>query len=300
MTASDPVIVVRPPAGAPASPLVCDSPHSGTRYPTDFGHAVDLPALRRSEDTHVDALWESVPRSGGTLICATFPRSYIDANREETDLDVAMIEGTWPHPVRPTPRTLALGSGLVWRDTPEHLSIYQRRLSTTQLAHRIEGYWRPYRNALLRELTRIHDGWGAWWHLNLHSMPSNAYERLGLPPGKPLADVVLGDRHGTTCDAAFRDVVARAFSERGYSVAINDPYEGAELVRISGDPSHQRHSLQIEINRALYMDEATRERNAGFDSLRSDIARVIEGVRTHVQAKSAALLPPHGEVTTRP
>lgn len=131
-------------------------------------------------------------------------------------------------------------------------------------------------------------------------MPSNAYERLGLPKTRVLADVVLGDRHGTTCEAGFVDLVASAFRAGGYTVAINDPYEGAELVRVAGDPARNRHSLQIEINRALYMDEHTREPNAGFGALRAAIGEVLRQVADHVRHRVGDTPQKHMRVTSAP
>ncbi|MBI2772025.1 MAG: N-formylglutamate amidohydrolase [Burkholderiales bacterium] len=284
-----------PSHGVPAIPLVCDSPHSGTWYPQDFGHAIARAPLRQSEDTHVDALWAGVPQVGGTLLCANFPRSYLDANRDQADIDVAMIEGTWPHAAHPSPRCLELGIGLIWRETPERLPIYTRKLSVGEVEQRIASCWRPYREALARLLDEAAQKHGGCWHLNLHSMPSNAYERLALPP-RPLADVVLGDRHGTTCGPGFVDSVAQAFRARGYSVAVNDPYEGADLVRISGAPGRNRHSLQIEINRAIYMDEKTREPGPGFAALKDDIGQVLRDVSAFVQHNAAALAKTEGAV----
>jgi N-formylglutamate deformylase len=278
MTPVQPVVVLPSATGVTPLPLVCDSPHSGTHYPADFGHAIDLAALRRSEDTDVEALWAGVPAIGGTLVHATFPRSYIDANRDEADIDLSMIDGEWPHPVRPSARCLEVGNGLIWRQTPEHYPIYGRKLSAAEVSRRIEQYWRPYRQAVAKELERAA---GGYWHLNLHSMPSNVYERLGLPP-RPAADIVLGDRRGTSCDTAFREVVKDAFASRGYSVAINDPYEGLELVRLSGAPERRRHSLQIEINRGLYMDEKTRERLPDFEMLQADIGEVLLALRSYI------------------
>lgn len=280
-----PFILCAPEAGVSPIPLVCDSPHSGTDYPSDFGHAVDRAALRRSEDTHVDTLWSAVPSWGGSLVCATFPRSYIDANRVETDVDVSMLDGEWPGPVDPSPRCVALGNGLVWRLTPEMLPIYDRRLGTHELAHRIEHYWRPYRRAVDEQLEQAAGRFGGYWHLNLHSMPSNAYERLGLP-ARRAPDVVLGDLDGRTCEPEFLDVVRRAFADRGYGVSVNDPYKGQDLIRTAGRPGENRHSLQIEFNRALYMDEKTREPNAGFAALRADIGLVLREVACFVRTRA--------------
>jgi N-formylglutamate deformylase len=283
------VTVTGPAPGATALPLVCDSPHSGTDYPPDFNHAIARAALRRCEDTDVDALWESIPAAGGTLVCAHFPRSYIDANRDESDIDVSMIEGEWPAAARPTQRCTALGNGLVWRKTPDLRDIYDRRLLVQEVQGRIEGYWRPYRTAVVEQLAHAAKRHGGCWHLNLHSMPSNAYERLGLGSRGPLADVVLGDRGGTTCAPQFLAAVKEGFEAEGLRVTVNDPYEGAALVRLAGNPVAQRHSLQVEINRALYMDEATRERSGGFGALKAAIDRVVARVAGFVAQEAQGL-----------
>lgn len=279
-----PVTLLGPRFSVDPLPLVCDSPHSGTHYPADFRYSVDGAALRKSEDTHVDALWSGVPDVGGTLVCAEFPRSYIDPNRQEADVDVAMLDGAWPHAVDPSPRCIEQGNGLVWRLTPEYLPIYARLLSPDELEHRITHYWKPYRQALEESLARTAERFGGWWHLNLHSMPSNAYERLGRP-AQPLADVVLGDLDGGTCAPEFLDAVSQAFKSRGYSVAVNDPYKGQALVRMLGRPAENRHSLQVELNRVLYMDEKTRAPNAGFADLKADIDLVLCDVAAFVRSR---------------
>jgi len=177
--------------------------------------------------------------------------------------------------------------------------IYGRKLSADEVARRIERYWRPYRQAVAAELEHTAARHGGYWHLNLHSMPSNVYERLGLP-ARPAADVVLGNRRGTTCDAAFTEAVRAAFASRGYCVALNDPYEGLELVRLAGSPERRRHSLQIELNRALYMNEATRERLPDFQALHADIGRVLADLRAYIEARPRPLPTGHGPLTSAP
>lgn len=266
-----------------AIPLVCDSPHSGTHYPDDFGCAVDFSDLRRCEDTHIEKLWAAVPGVGGTLIHARFPRSYTDANRTEFDIDVGMLEGEWPGRTQPSKRCLELGNGLIFSKTTTLQPIYARKLSISEVQHRIQTCWRPYRHALSQALEDARQRHGKRWHLNLHSMPSNAYERLGLPPGKVLADVVLGDLHGASCSQDFTVFVAQAFEQRGYTVAINDPYSGMDLLSTHGDPAHQSHSLQIELNRSLYLDESTREPLPRFSQVQTDITSLLTDVARFVQ-----------------
>lgn len=278
-----------PPAGPPI-PLVCDSPHSGTDYPPDYGFAVAIEELRRLEDTHVQWLWDSVPRVGGTLVHALFPRSYIDPNRDERDIEPELLSEPWPDELRPTARTLALGNGLISRLTPGREAIYARRLSVREVAHRIERCWQPYRQAVAQALARasLASPGGGYWHLNLHSLPGNVYERLGRAAPGPLADIVLGDLHGASCGAALTDAVTQAFRRRGYTVALNEPYAGQDLLRAFGDPARGRHSLQIELNRAIYLDERTRERLPRAHAVRDDIAAALQEIASHIRAACAA------------
>jgi N-formylglutamate deformylase len=258
--------------------LVCDSPHSGTRYPEDFGYAVALDDLRQCEDTHVESLWSGVPHAGGTLLHAHFPRSYIDTNRASTDIEPALLSEPWPGEVQPSDRCMRLGNGLLYSKTNWLTPIYARKVDVDEVRHRIDTCWRPYREALRTLLDRTRARFGRAWHLNLHSMPSNAYERLGLTSTKPLADVVLGDLRGQTCTAGFTRCVAEAFETLGYSVSINDPYAGGDVVRVHGRPAEGCESLQVELNRGLYLDEKTREPNARFEHTRRDIDLVLQRV----------------------
>jgi N-formylglutamate deformylase len=152
---------------------------------------------------------------------------------------------------------------------------------------RIDRCWKPYHRALVSAAEVAVARWGGYWHLNLHSMPHDAYRRLGMDIDKPLADFVLGDRHGTTCAAAFVDAVRDALQRQGFTVAVNDPYEGQELVRMMGEPHEGRHSLQIEINRSLYMNEATREPHGRFEDVRAALGGVLEEVAVYVRQQVA-------------
>ena len=276
---------IRHDPAAPAIPLVCDSPHSGTEYPADFGHVVSLEKLRQGEDTHVDALWKAVPEVGGTLLAALFPRTYIDPNRTLVDLDPTMIEGEWPEPLSPGVKTV-LGKGLIWSRMDTETPIYNRQLSIQEVRSRIDSYYQPYHDALGELVERRYADFGALWHLNLHSMPSDAYRRLGMDPNRNLADFVLGDRDGTTCGREFVDLIASSLRDKGYSVAVNDPYKGVQLIAKIGDPEQNRHSLQIEINRAVYMDEVTREPNESFDRLQHDLNDLLREVAQYIRSRT--------------
>ena len=284
--ATAPAVVRHDPAGG-AIPLVCDSPHSGTSYPADFAHAVHLAHLRQGEDTHVDALWQAAPEVGATLIAANFPRTYIDPNRTLADLDPDMLDGPWPEPLEPGEKT-RLGKGLIWSRMDAQTPVYDRKLSVAEVQTRIDDYYLPYHQALEEVVRERYERFGALWHLNLHSMPNDAYERLGIVSERPLADFVLGDRDGSTCEPEFVELIESFLLGRGYTVARNDPYKGVQLIAKMGSPANRRHSLQVEIRRPLYMDEVTRERNEGFTTLQSDLTDLLKVVAAYVAKQVAA------------
>lgn len=288
MQGNDPLFTLHAPQ-APAIPLVCDSPHSGTTYPADFSHAVPRALLRAAEDTHVEALWAAAPAVGATLLEAHFPRSYVDLNRALDDVDPALLATPWPTPLHPGEKT-RIGAGLIWR-TVKNQPIYDAPLPVAEVQARIERCYQPYHAALMQAVEANHARFGAVWHLNLHSMPNNAYERLGIQSDHPLADFVLGDRDGTTCEPASVALVQEHLRARGYTVACNDPYKGVQLIARIGQPALHRHSLQIELRRPLYMDEDTRERSADFATVQRDITDLLGELRGYLR-QHPALTPP--------
>ena len=283
----DPCTLQKPQADA--LPLVCDSPHSGTLYPQDFGYALPFERLRRGEDTDVHVLWQALPAVGATLIAANFPRAYIDPNRDVEDIDAAMLDGAWPTALTPSEKT-RLGIGLIWRDAGKNGKdpIYDRKLSVAEVRARIDRYHAPYHTALREHIEAAHQQHGAVWHLNLHSMPADSYEGLQIQSDHPLADVVLGDRDGSTAAPEFTALVAEAFRRRGLSVALNDPFKGVALIARLGRPAERRHSLQIELHRGLYMDEDTRARSANFDTLQRTLAEVSADIAAYVRSQIKA------------
>ena len=274
------------PAEGEAIPLIADSPHSGVKYPADFRFALPFDLLRTGEDTDVDVLWQAIPKVGGTLLAAEFPRSYIDPNRNADDIDIAMLSRYWPYKAKPSEKS-RLGAGLIWnlahyRD--ETHAVYDRLLEPEEVLNRINTYYRPYHQALQQQTNDMHAQFGAYWHLNLHSMPGDAYEALGLGQGT-LADFVLGNRDGTTCSDEFIHLVADSLKNKGYSVALNDPYKGVALIANTGNPTQNKHSLQIEIHRKLYMHEASRERNEHFTQLQTDLSDVSVDIANYIRSK---------------
>jgi N-formylglutamate deformylase len=263
-------------------PVVFDSPHSGTFYPADFDTIVPPLTLRRAEDTHVDALYAAAPRHGAMLIAANFPRSYIDPNRSLLDIDAALLDGPWPGPINVSRKT-EKGIGLVWRllDTGE--PIYQRKLTVAEVQARIARCYAPYHKAVRDAINTAHKHYGAVWHINCHSMPAMSSVISEEGPGVPRADFVLGDRDGTTCAPEFTTFVALTLRGMGYDVRVNDPYKGVELVRAYSDPAEHKHSLQVEVNRKLYMDENSRERNAAFAKLQDNLTTLIASIATYAR-----------------
>ena len=282
-------VIVAPPT-VHAVPVVFDSPHSGTIYPHDFNHVVERRLLRQAEDTHVDALYGSAPGYGATLISACFPRSYIDPNRSLLDIDNALLEAPWPGPVKPSLKS-AKGVGLVWRMLDSGDAIYNRKLSLAEVTARIRACYAPYHNSLRKALDDAVAQFGAVWHINCHSMPAVSGQVAEEGPSAPRADFVLGDRDGATCASEFTAFIAATLRAFGYAVTINDPYKGVELVRAYSDPAAQRHSLQIEVNRKLYMDEATRATNGNFPILKGDLDRLIAAICSYATEHSAKRLP---------
>lgn len=278
----DDVVVRHDPVGLPV-PLLFDSPHSGTRYPADFNFICPFPLLRQAEDTHVDELFCMVPDYGATLICALFPRSYIDVNRAPDDIDPGMLDGPWPGVTRPSGKSLA-GMGLVRHLCRPGVPMYDGRLPVVAIQDRLENYWRPYHDLMAETLDALQARFGAVYHVNCHSMPS-----FVIGPDRQRPDFVLGDRDGTTAEAGFTRLVADTLRGMGYLVRINDPYKGVELVRRYADPSQGRHSLQLEIDRRLYMDEESLERHAGFEELRSNLTRLVQVMRDYSLDRTARL-----------
>jgi N-formylglutamate amidohydrolase len=268
------------------APVVFDSPHSGNIYPGDFGHCIDHIHLRRTEDAFIDELFGDAPGMGATLLRALFPRSYVDPNRSPDDIDASMIQGKWPYATNPSEKT-RLGVGLIPAREPGG-DVYDRLLSVEEASRRIDNYYWPYHRELEQALDRAQQLAGALWHVNCHSMPALSTSVSPEGPGVPRPDFCLGTRDGTTCDSEFVEAVESCLVGMGYVVTIDDPYKGVELVRRYSDPVHGRHSLQIEINRGLYMDESSISRHAGFPGLKANIGQLVEVICDYGRARIGA------------
>lgn len=292
---TDPVLKIHGPDQAMTS-LVLDSPHSGTRMPADFGSVRSPAELRDGEDCYVDELWLPSTASGVPLLAACFPRTYLDANRHEADIDPDLLDEPWPGPWHPSGKA-RIGKALVWRTLDDGRPIYHRRLGVAEVQRRIETCHRPYHATLRSLLDRAHARFGVAHHFNCHSM--NAVSGLMGEGGAGVAraDMVLGDRDGTTCAPEITAFVRDHLRGLGYDVRINDPFKGVELVRAFADPSRGRHSLQLEINKRLYLEPdpdpsdpvaaGAPARSAGFARLQQELRGLVDAfVATFTPARS--------------
>ena len=263
--------------------LVLDSPHSGTQYPADFLFSCDALALRRAEDTHVEKLYDFVPDMKAHWIEAYFPRSYLDANRNTTEIDQTLLDAPWPGAIETDAQIMSkvrLGKGLIWRTTDDGVSIYNRQLSVAEVQARIANCWQPYHAAVSNAIVSAHAQHGYSVHINCHSMPAVASVNATDFPGEAHADFVVGDRDGATANPALSKMVCAYLTSLGYSVAYNHPYKGVELVRRYSNPASQRHSIQLEINRKLYMTEDTLDILPGFVSLKKHLQLLVALLHT--------------------
>ncbi len=250
-------------------PVVFNSPHSGCVYPRAFlaSARLDLPTLRRSEDSFVDELFAGVVGGGHPLMRAHFPRCFVDVNREPYELDPRMFDGRLPSFANTRSMRVAGGLGTVARVVGESQEIYERRIPVDDALRRIESLYKPYHRALRRLLTRVHREFGATILVDCHSMPSSA----GPRDERPRADVVLGDRYGTSCTPAVSEIIEATLRELGYTVSRNKPYAGGFITEHYGNPAAGVHAIQFELNRALYMDERRHVRAKSFAKVAADL-----------------------------
>lgn len=265
-------------------PLVIDSPHSGLFFPAEARCIAQPEALKASWDAFVDELWAATPEVGGTLVTANFHRSFIDPNRSELDIDPEMLSEAWPDS-KPSPLSVR-GMGLIRRLALPGAPMYDRKLSPQEVKARIDDCYWPYHQTLSRALDGVHQRFGAVWHINCHSMKSVGNE-MNVDSGADRPDVVVSDRNGTSADPAVTRWVAERWTALGYRVAINSPYQGGDIVRRYGQPHLQRHSIQIELNRRLYMDEKAFRPHDGFPLLVQSIRSFLLGLREQVSIWAA-------------
>ena len=264
----DPPFLLDVPANGP-SPILFNSPHSGSTYPHEFLalSRLDIGTLRRSEDSFVDELMAGVVAQGYPLMRAHFPRCFVDVNREPYELDPRMFDGRLPSFANTRSMRVAGGLGTVARVVGDAQEIYNCRIPIDDALTRIESLYKPYHRALRKLFTRLHRDFGAAILVDCHSMPSSA----GHKDERPRPEFVIGDRYGTSCVGVVAETVEQTLRGMGYTVSRNKPYAGGFITEHYGNPSAGLHSVQLEINRALYMDERRYLRASGFDRLAADL-----------------------------
>lgn len=254
-------------------PVIFASPHSGRDYLPAFleSSALDPQTIRSSEDAFVDRLFDQAPALGAPLLAARVPRAFLDLNRASDELDPAVIEGLQRVPHNPR---ISSGLGVIPRVVAGGRAIYRGKLSLAEAQARIGRYWHPYHAALAELIHDTREAFGSVILIDCHSMPHEAIQ-AHTRPGQICPDVVLGDRYGV---AAGREVVERveaAFAAAGLRVARNVPFAGAYISQAYGRPSSGIHVVQVEIDRALYMDESRVEPLPGFAAFQSRLSGVM-------------------------
>lgn len=270
-----------------AGPILFNSPHSGARYPEAFVAAsrLDMQSLRRSEDMAVDQLFAPVSERGLLLLKAHFPRAFMDVNREPFELDPAMFADDLPAYVNHRSLRVTSGLGTIARIVADGLDIYKEPLQVAEALARIDALYHPYHDKLLQLLRMLQRRHGFVVLVDCHSMPS-----LPLRDMHRRADIVIGDRFGTSCMAIISDVVEQSLTAAGYKVARNRPFAGGFITEHYGQPIEGRHAIQIEINRALYMDERHYRLHRGFTQLQRDMMRMVDHLR-HLLDGAGAVSP---------
>src|SRR5271156_984845 len=271
---SPPFEIVEPPQWR--APIIFNSPHSGSVYPDDFliASRIDLPTLRRSEDSFMDELIVGLSGRGFPTVRGNFPRSYVDVNREPYELDPRMFSGRLPSFANTRSMRVAGGLGTIPRVVGDGQEIYRERLSVDDALARIEALYKPYHRALRRLINKAHQAFGTVIVVDCHSMPSIGVSRD--EPRRP--DMVIGDRYGTSCAAQLPEMVEETMRGLGYSVGRNKPYAGGFITEHYGNPASGLHAIQLELNQAIYMDERRRERGPRFAQVAADFTALAEAL----------------------
>jgi N-formylglutamate deformylase len=267
----------------PCIPLVFDSPHSGIQLPADFNTQASLRQLQTGWDAFVDELWLPATDQGASVLAAKVSRMYIDLNRAPDDIAPEMLDGCWPTPLKPSVYS-SRGMGLLRQFALPGQPMYHAPLPVAQVQQRLAQYYLPYHQRLAQLLDERYQQFGAVWHIDCHSMKSRGNE-MNIDSGASRADIVVGDRDGQSADGRFTALIVESFRALGYSVSLNYPYKGGYLTQCFANRQLQRHSVQIEFNRQLYMDEAQVCRHQGFGKLQQDLQQVTTRLSDYIKSK---------------
>ena len=279
-----PFMVARPKTER-VTPIVVTSPHSGRYYPENFLQASRLSAhdLRQSEDMYVDDLFGDAPNFGVLMISARYPRSFVDLNRSPNEIDPDLVADDLPvHREQSLPRVQA-GLGTIPRIVAEDTPIYEDKLALADIRQRLQDIYHPFHSNLEAEISTLRDDYGATLLVDAHSMPSLATRNTAPRNRSAQIDIVLGTCHGRSCSDRVTDFISQYFRRSGYTIALNRPYAGGYITSHFGRPSDRNHAVQIEINRALYMNEASYEKSPNFESLKTDLTGLIAALSSSWQ-----------------
>lgn len=268
----------------PPVPVMVDVSRSGREYPAEFRSMVPFTVLHDNVSMYVDDLWGAAPDYGATMLYASFPSFWIDANRNELDIDAELVEGEWPVPLQPT--VSKRGLGLLKSKSRYGEPVHERKLTVEEVMERITKYHRPYYAELKQNIDRMKAAFGFVYHLSCHCMSA-----VGAPthpdPGKDRPDFCLGDVNGTTSSREFIEFVQKTIQSLGYSCTINEPYVGGELNTRFGAPQNGIDSIMVEINKKLFMDVKTFKKKPEFGRVQADIGKVLQAITQLARSRAA-------------
>ena len=257
-----------------ATPLLVDVSRSGREYPKEYRSPLPFTTVHDNASMYVEDLWAGAPGVGATLLYCMFPNTWIDVNRSELDMDPAIVDGQWPGELKPTARTLE-GLGLIKTKARYGEPFQEGKLTVAQIQERLDLYYRPYHAELKRIADALYAQFGRLTQISCHCMSA-----VGAPThpdaGQPRADFCVSDLKGLT---ASKDALARVvdtLKSYGYSVSVNSPYIGNELIKRIGDPQRGIDSIQVEINKKLFMDTKTFRATEGLAKVKADLDRLLK------------------------
>ncbi|MCH9844093.1 MAG: N-formylglutamate amidohydrolase [Alphaproteobacteria bacterium] len=270
-------------------PIIYDSPHSGSILPTDFTVQASNTDIKQSEDNFVDMLFSQAPQHHAFLLKALFSRIYIDLNRDKNDIDSNLIEPALNNigdtRYQPSDKSDA-GHGLIWKKTNSGVMLYNKLLKPSDIQHRIENYWQPYHHLLERLYRKLYRQFNYVLHLNCHSMPSSALGSSDIASDiASNIDIILGDGYGQTSHPAINDFLQESFTKQDFKVRMNVPYSGGYIVQNYANPNNACYAVQIEINRALYMDEQKLIPNNNFTIIKQKLQNIMQDIANYVESE---------------
>jgi N-formylglutamate amidohydrolase len=265
-------------------PVIVDVSRSGREYPPDFRSPIPFTVLHDNVSMYVEEIWSAAPQVGATMLYALFPNTYIDANRNELDLDADLIDGEWPVPLKPT---ISLrGLGLLKSKSRYGEPMQERKLKVSEIMERLDKYHRPYHAELGRIIASMKSSFGFVYQLSCHCMSA-----IGAPthpdPGKERSDFCLGNVSGKTSTEEFIGFVAETIRALGFTCSVNEPYNGGELNTRYGDPANGIESIMIEINKKRFMDTKTFRKTEGYEEIHAAATKVLSAVALRAQKRIA-------------